>query len=423
MTATVSPNDSQFGSQWGPKKIRCREAWELYKGSGTYFTAVLDTGVRKSHADLNDHIVPGYDFWEYDNDPQDNYGHGTHCAGIAAAETNNSIGIAGVGWDCKFMPLRVGEGPGLSTSAIVAAIYYAADNGAHAINMSFGCSGSNSMKTALEYASGKGVVNVAAAGNNGDTAQCYPAAYPTVIAVASSNTSDGRSGFSTYGDWVEVAAPGEGILSTWNDGGYAYLDGTSMAAPHVAGMAAYLYGYGALPRDQNSATKIRNAIQDSAVPNSFTHFGRVDLRAAQDKISTFDHCTDPVTYGTGTPGTGGLEPTISFAQGPPFLGNANFKITGSNMYGASSGFLLVGFAPATIDLGGVVINIAPPYILVQIVTSGPGLPGTGSVEVPVAIPDDAALDGLEFDTQFLVHDSGGPLGFQATKGLKSVICQ
>jgi thermitase len=424
MYTTVNPNDPQFSNQWGPKKIRCPEAWDKYKGNGSYFTAVLDTGVRKSHADLNDHIVPGYDFWENDNDPQDSYGHGTHVAGIAAAETNNSTGVAGVGWDCKFMPLRVGPGPSLDTGAIVSAIYYAADNGAYSINMSFGCSGSSAMKTALDYAYGKGVVNVASAGNNGDTSTCYPAAYASVIAVAASNSSDGRASFSNYGDWVEVAAPGVGILSTWNDGGYAYLDGTSMASPHVAGMAAYLYGYGALPRNQANADKVRNAIQDSAVPNSYTHFGRVDVRAALDKISTFDHCTDPVTYGQGTPGTGGVEPLISFAQGPPFIGNQNFKITGSNMFGASSGVFLVGFAQAYINLGqGLIVNVAPPYIIVQISTSGPGLPGVGTVEVPVPIPNDVSLDGLAFDTQFLVHDGGGPLGFQATKGLESVICQ
>jgi thermitase len=423
MYTTVNPNDPQFPNQWGPKKIRCPEAWDQYKGSGTYFTAILDTGVKSNHVDLNDHIIPGYDFFQNDNDPQDTYGHGTHVAGIAAAETNNSTGVAGVGWDCKFMPLRVGDGPGLSTSAIVAAIYYAADNGAYAINMSFGCSGSSSMKTALDYAYGKGVVSVASAGNNGDTSLCYPAAYSTVIAVAATTSSDSRASFSTYGDWVEVAAPGQSILSTWNDGGYAYLDGTSMASPHVAGMAAYLYGFGNLPRSQTNADKVRNAIQDSAVPNSFTHFGRVDVRAAQDKISTFDHCTDPVVYGTGTAGTGGIEPLISFAQGPPFVGNANYKITGSNMYGASSGFFLVGFGQALINLGGLYLNIAPPYIVVQIVTSGPGLPGIGTAEVPVPIPNDTALDGLAFDTQFLVRDNGGPLGFQATKGLQSVICQ
>ncbi|MEQ8762436.1 MAG: S8 family serine peptidase [Planctomycetota bacterium] len=276
-----TPNDPQWNQQWGPKKINADDAWDTFKGDPNYIVAVVDTGVDIDHSDLADDYAFGYDYWSNDSNPNDTYGHGTHCSGIAAAETNNGIGIAGVARDCRFAAYRTGSGGSLSVSAIVSSINHARTNGAHVNSMSFGGGSSQSMANALTQAWNAGMVNVAAAGNAGNTQQQYPAAYSNVIAVASSTTNDGRSSFSTYGSWVSVAAPGSNIQATWLSNGYTSISGTSMACPHVAGQAALLYAYLGAARTTGNAQTIRDAIQDSAVNvGTWVQHGRVDVAAS-----------------------------------------------------------------------------------------------------------------------------------------------
>jgi len=240
--ALGSPDDPGFVNQWGMVKAQAPQAWEVTTGSSSINIAILDTGVDLDHPDLANKIISNVNF-SGSASVDDYYGHGTHVAGIAAAITNNGIGVAGLGCNSTIMNVKVLDDSGMGTySWIASGIIWAADNGAELINMSLGgSSGSSALKDAVDYAWSKGVVVVAAAGNDGSTTPSYPAYYANCIAVAATDASDAMAYFSTYGKWVDVAAPGLSIYSTLRNNGYGYKSGTSMAAPHVAGLAALVF--------------------------------------------------------------------------------------------------------------------------------------------------------------------------------------
>lgn len=309
---TVPATPATDSPQWGLIQAEAVLAWNYLPSYGAYPTgsgaptpshggspsvkiAIIDTGVDVNHEDLSANIsyvngqLDGYDTvdidesyynlmmmpWGYhtvpniedyhtpDNDPQDRNGHGTHCAGIAAAVTNNALGITGVAHHSKIMPVRAGfimrnganppsEIGLLDPANIASAIVWATDNGADVVSMSFGgTTVSQAVKNAIAYANAADVVLVAAAGNSNWSFLSYPAAYDGVLAVAASDKTDVKAHFSNYGKWVDVSAPGVDILSTIPSSGtlmssspysgypgYKSLDGTSMAAPFVAGQAA-----------------------------------------------------------------------------------------------------------------------------------------------------------------------------------------
>ena len=293
---SATPNDPYYlpphQQQWGLQKIQAEQAWDISQGDPNTVIAIIDTGVDYIHPDLEDNIwhnlgeipndgvdddsngyVDDYIGWDFvsittdgysgddgtedmgarDNDPMDFHGHGTHCAGIASATTDNGIGIAGTAWNCKIMAIRAGykttDGDGvLASSDSAKALEYAADNGAHVISMSWGESVPvSTVQTAIDYAYSRGCILVGAAGNSGVSLQLYPAAYSNVIAVAASDEDDNRAPFSNYGSWVDIAAPGRSILSTHYDHTnaatphrYRYISGTSMATPFVAGVAGLM---------------------------------------------------------------------------------------------------------------------------------------------------------------------------------------
>ena len=241
------PDDPLFGSQWGLDQsndcdIDAPEAWDIGTGSNDVVIAVVDTGVDYDHEDLVGKCISGYDFVNNDNDPMDDHNHGTHCAGIIGANGNNGVGISGVCWNCKIMPVKVlsGQGSG-SSSGVAQGIEYAADNGADVISMSLGGSQTSQViKDAVNHAYSKGVVLIAAAGNDDSSTKMYPAAYDNVIAVAATNKDDDRAYFSQYGSWVDVAAPGKNIKSCVIGDEYESFSGTSMACPHVSGLAGLI---------------------------------------------------------------------------------------------------------------------------------------------------------------------------------------
>jgi len=274
MTDTI-PNDPGWRNQYGLLAIHAPQGWDLSTGSSAVTIAILDTGVDLDHVDLASKIVPGFDFVNSDNDPQDDNGHGTHVAGIAAAASNNGIGVAGVAWGAHIMPVKVLNASGNGSYADVAAgIVWAADNGAQVINLSLGGSMPSSvLEDAVDYAYGKGVTLVAAAGNSGSNSVLYPARYPHVIAVAATDSSNNRASFSNFGPEIDVAAPGVAIYSTIIGDKYAYLSGTSMAAPFVSGLAAILMGIPANASPDEITHEIETTALDLGIPGRDDYYG------------------------------------------------------------------------------------------------------------------------------------------------------
>lgn len=234
-------NDSIYNGTTYPD-IDAPEAWDITRGASDITIAIVDTGIQIDHPDLLSKITLGYDIADNDTDPSDFVGHGTHVAGIAAAATDNGVGIAGACPDCKIMPIKVSSGTSsiLFHSNIVSGIVYAVDNGADIINISSGGGGSTAYQDAILYAYNAGKVIVASTGNDSSEDIYYPAGYKEVIAVGASGNKDERSFYSNYGSHLDVVAPGTVIYSTCIAGTWCDKFGTSMAAPHVAGVAGLL---------------------------------------------------------------------------------------------------------------------------------------------------------------------------------------
>lgn len=273
-TMAWEPDDPLYQYQWNFQQVEAVEAWTMATGRGV-IVAVLDTGIALDEnierdiipvTDLKDTArVTGYDFVDKDTFAWDGHGHGTHVAGTIAQSTHNSYGTSGLAYESVLMPVRVLNSRGSGTAAQVAdGIRFAADNGAHIINMSLGSSRSSPViKAAVEYASAKNVTIVAAAGNSGNREPGYPAAYEDVIAVASTQFDKDTAFYSQYGDFVTIAAPGGNTQVDQNGDGrpdgivqetvkqgepdqhyFGMFMGTSMASPHVAAVAALVQQWG-----------------------------------------------------------------------------------------------------------------------------------------------------------------------------------
>lgn len=236
----ITPNDLLFSTyQWNLPAIETELGWNLSKGSKEVVVAVVDTGVQADHPDLQGQLLAGYNAITNGGAPDDDVGHGTHVSGIIGALTNNEEGVAGISWYNKILPVKALDNSGAGTTYSVAeGIIWAADHGAKVINLSLGnYADSQFLHDAIKYAYDRDVVIVSASGNDNTERPGYPAAYEEVIAVAATNSTGERASFSNYGDYIDVAAPGESIASTYPDNQYAALSGTSMASPHVAALA------------------------------------------------------------------------------------------------------------------------------------------------------------------------------------------
>lgn len=280
------PNDPIYPEQWGLRTIDANGAWERTKGSSQVDIAIIDTGVDYNHPDLKGKLVASVNCTVsscpvfFGSDP---YGHGTHVAGIAAGNTNNGIGIAGVSWEGRIMSVKVLDDSGRGYYSWVAnGIIWAADNGAEIINLSLGGSyPSRTLENAIDYAWSRGVLVVAAAGNNNTSAPSYPAYYQNSLAVAATSEADQKAEFSNWGLWVDVAAPGESIVSTYK-GDYAYLSGTSMSTPFVSGVAALVLSSNPSFSNKQLRQKIEASSQEIQGTGTYWRFGRINACISVD---------------------------------------------------------------------------------------------------------------------------------------------
>ncbi|MEU4424067.1 S8 family serine peptidase [Actinoplanes sp. NPDC024001] len=322
---TLGETDRYRSLQWDMDTLRVPAAWQRSTGAGVT-VAVIDTGVDAAHEDLAGRVLPGYDaIAGTAGVSTDENGHGTHVAGTVAASTGNGIGISAVAPDASILPVKVmGRNGSGYMSDVAEGIVWAVDHGARVINMSLGSSGqTGTVSTAIGYARSKNVVVVAAAGNSraAGSPVNYPAADEGVIAVAATDSADAVASYSNAGGYVDVAAPGSGIVSTYPTArhapGYGRLSGTSMAAPHVAAVAALLVAQrpGITPDEVESVLKTSAVDLGSAGRDDDYGYGRIDAAAALEAAApaveptTAAPTTEP-TMPSPEPTTPSAEPTM-----------------------------------------------------------------------------------------------------------------
>ncbi len=374
------PDDPLYSDQWGPPAIGMESAWDTTLGSHNRTVAILDTGVRATHEDLQANICHvGWDYANGDPDPDDDHGHGTHVAGTVAATLDNSVGVAGMANAC-LMPIKVLRADGGGSFAdIASAIVDATLNGSDVISMSLGGSPGldpgGPLPDAVAFAYEQGVTLVASAGNAGCLPTGFPAAYPEVIAVGSlDEPGTTRSSFSSCGHDLELTAPGRGILSTMTDtgepisdsSGYGSISGTSMAAPHVSGVAALV-----LSQDTNlTSVQLRcilRATADDLGPTGHDieyGFGRLDAAEAITLPTPDQACVDELA--PPIPPTCPLPCTESFDDGPAtFFRTTSLWHQTSSCASAPSGDTLLAFtreATCTYETGNRVRGFAEVHV-------------------------------------------------------------
>ncbi len=348
----ATPNDPQFGDLWGLENIGqgggtvdddidATEAWDRFTGSPDLIVGVVDTGMDYTHPDLagnrwvNTGEIPGngidddgngyvddiygYDSVNGDGDPMDDHGHGSHTAGTIGAIGNNGAGVVGVCWRVKLMAIKIFNAAGNTTdAAILEGWEYAADQGARVLNNSWGGGPySQAEKDAIDALGARNIVYVSSAGNdsvNMDATPVYPASYDcsNIISVIATDRNDAMTWFSNYGaTTTDLAAPGAGILSCAPGGGYQYMDGTSMAAPHVTGACALLLGY----RPDLTVAEVKNALMSTADRLTSSGLcvsnGRLNVFHALASVGQWDllHDNGPLFNGPGL-GAGGADASV-----------------------------------------------------------------------------------------------------------------
>ncbi|MGI8812364.1 MAG: S8 family serine peptidase [Pyrinomonadaceae bacterium] len=412
----ATPNDPQFVStgMYGLSKISAPQAWDLTTGSSAVVVADIDTGMRYTHQDLaaNAWINPGeiagngvdddnngfiddvhgWDFFYNDSDPIDDAGgHGTHTAGTIGAVGNNMLNVVGVNWAVKIMPIKIYSPNGADTTSamLVNAYNYVRMMKQRGVNIrvtnnSYGgcgeaCGYDQATKDALDAMGDAGILNVFAAGNsnvNNDVnpSGSYPSVYtsPSILAVAASTSTDARASFSSWGPTsVDLAAPGSGVLSTYNrsDTDTATLSGTSMATPHTAGAAALLSAYNPSLSAASLKATLMNTVDVITTPTNWSVFvksgGRLNVFAALQN-QTVCNFTPSVTTITARTKGGYYTVNIAAAQNCDFSvkSNANWiKVTGPDVQtGSFAVTFRVAFSPVisrsgTVTIGGQTVTV------------------------------------------------------------------
>ncbi|MCZ8511190.1 S8 family peptidase [Paenibacillus filicis] len=299
-SSVITPNDSLYRKyQWNLPIIDTEAGWNVTKGSNDVIVGVVDTGVDLNHQDLKDQLVSGFNVVNPDQKPQDDVGHGTHVAGTVGAIVNNNLGIAGMSWYNRIMPVKVLDSTGAgSTYAVAQGIIWATDHGAKVINMSLGnYADAQFLHDAIKYAYDRDVVLIAASGNDNTDRPGYPAAYPEVLAVAATDAQKNKASFSNYGDYIAVAAPGVSIASTYPHNQYAALSGTSMASPHVTALAALIRSVNPSLKNTEVMQIMRDTAMDIGPAGKDQYFGHglIDVVAALKAAQPAAQRTTPDT--------------------------------------------------------------------------------------------------------------------------------
>ncbi|NBQ69744.1 MAG: peptidase S8 [Nitrosomonadaceae bacterium] len=281
VSPSMIPNDPEYKYSWHFSKIGAPTAWDFAQGAGITI-AILDSGVAATHPDLKDNMIAGWNFYDNNSDTNDVFGHGTLVAGTAAAVTNNGIGISSIAGNSKILPLRVTDINGYGyISMFTSALIYAADNGARIANISFApITTSDTVRAAAQYMKDKNGLVVTGGGNSG-TLENYTVT-TTMISVSATDKYDMKDSFSSYGDYITLAAPGTNMTSTWKDGTYGPVAGTSIASPVVGGVIALMMS----ANPQLGSFDIENLLFSTAVDlgsagkDIYFGYGRVDAAAA-----------------------------------------------------------------------------------------------------------------------------------------------
>lgn len=302
----VAADDPYYASAWHLPKIGAPTAWDVTQGENVTI-AILDSGVDATHPDLASRLVPGWNFYDNNSNTSDVYGHGTQVAGAAAAASNNALGVASVAGMARIMPIRVTDTSGMgSLSQMASGITWAADRGARVANLSFAAAGGYAtVQNAAQYMKKKGGLVVTAAGNTG-TAQTF-AAHPSTIVVSGTTSTDAKASWSSYGSFVDIAAPGASIWTTTRGGGYKAASGTSMASPVAAGVVGLMMA----ANPGLSAEGVESILLSTAVDLGSAGFdtsfgnGRINAAAAVAAAATARNLdTSAPTVSFSSPGAG-----------------------------------------------------------------------------------------------------------------------
>jgi len=446
--STGTANDTYFSSQWHLSAIQATNAWDMTTGNSNVVVAVVDTGADWAHSDLAGNLVPGWSFLTGTSSTQDsggNSGHGTATSGTIAAVSNNYVGVAGVSWNNKVMPLQVlDSNGGGSVSNLANAITYAADHGARIVNASVGTqSASSALQSAVDYAWNKGTVVFAAAGNYATSTPVYPAACNNAVAVSATDPNGVFHASSSYGSWIDVSAPGSGILTTSMGGGYGSWSGTSFASPIAAAVGALVLSVKpGLSASQLVSLLEKNA-DDFGAAGLDDYFGYGQVNAYKSVLAAGSAVADTTAplVSISSPGNGATVSGSVSIQGTASdntgLTNIQFYVDGqviataasspfsfawnTGNYANGSHTLQVTASDATGNIGSSSISLnvnnvvtkdtTPPVVSILSPISGSSLARvTGNLQISASVTDNVAVSQVSFyiDNVLKCTDSSAP---------------